>query len=139
MGRKLRGPSLRGLEQLGEEIDRAGAVFTAGGSIILVDLDPIAVGVLQVDRPNSVGPRVLLSLFAGDIAKHYTLVVQVVDHSIKVGRRNAEVGGHFDERFPKVALDQMNGLSLPEAEPSDIRFGSTAFDLRQEQNVLIEA
>jgi len=107
-------------------------------SIILVDLDPIAVRVLKINGPYSVGPRVFLPLFTGEVAKRRASVFQVADRPGEVGRRNAKVGGYFDECIAEVALDQMDGLSPTQTEPSNVRFACAAFDLGQEEDLPIE-
>src|SRR5579863_911476 len=48
------------------------------------------------------------------------------------------MGGPVDESVAEVALDEMNRLSVADAEPSNIGLASAAFDLGKQEDFLIE-
>src|SRR5260370_1487138 len=54
------------------------------GSKLLVDLDPIAVRVLQVHGPHVVRPRLLFSLRSGSVAVRRAPIPQMPQHSREV-------------------------------------------------------
>jgi hypothetical protein len=101
-------------------------------------LNPVAVGVLKIDLPNTIGTCGYRVPDSFGVVMGNVVAAEVTQKGIKIRKLKSEVNANVGFYAMVISFHNVKFAAIPERKPADVGLSGSVFDLLKPQDISVK-